>query len=273
MPERFPARWLRLREPVDHEARDDALAVTLAGILPRERRVHVVDLGAGGGSNLRYLGPRLPQTQHWTLVDHDAALLEQALAGRGIAASGAERPRVEASALRSNLEDFPDGLPASPDLLTGSALLDLVSADWLQRVVECCCRWGIPALFALSVDGRLAFDPSLPGDDLVDAAIGAHQQRHKDMGPALGPEATDVAAGLFAARGARVMCRHSDWWLDPEQAALQRALLEGWHSAAREQRPDAAADIDRWLDDRLRALTRSHIQVGHQDLLAIPCQD
>jgi len=273
MPEQFAARWLTLREPADHAARDDTLLSALIDALPRDQTIRISDLGAGAGSNLRYLGPRLPQAQEWTLIDHDRELLDQAVAMAHPADDDGAAARVQARAQTADLGGFPDCLDTPPDLLTASALLDLVSEDWLRRVVDTCCRRCLPALFALSVDGRLAFSPTLEGDWQVAAAVLAHQRGAKDMGPALGPDAPAVAAQLFRERGADVHCRPSDWQLTPEQAALQRPLIEGWHEAARTQQPDAAAAIDRWRDERLRLLERSFITVGHQDLLVIPCRD
>ena len=272
MPERFPARWLKLREPADHAARADDLAETLAELLPVERPVQVADLGAGAGSNLRYLAPRLPQSQQWALIDRDTDLLDRAITtvtGGGTTSDA----RIHASIRPADLADFPRCLPGTPDLLTASALLDLVSEEWMRRVVEECCRRCIPALFALSVDGRLSLTPAVSGDELIEAAILAHQRGTKDMGPSLGPDATDVATRLFAEHGARVERRRSDWQLGPEEASLQRLLIEGWHEAARAQRPDATEAIDTWLRERLRLLDQSHIHVGHQDILAIPCHD
>ncbi|RZU98070.1 class I SAM-dependent methyltransferase [Spiribacter vilamensis] len=272
MPERFAAQWLTLREPVDHTARADDLSLTLAGLLPGDRRVHVADLGAGAGSNLRYLAPRLPQPQQWALIDHDTDLLDRAVA----TAPGdrwASDTRIHAYAHPADLNDFPDCLPGTPDLLTASALLDLVTGEWMQRVVDTCARRCIPALFALSVDGRMSLAPAVTGDELIETAILAHQRGTKDMGPALGPDATDVAARMFVERGITVERRWSDWQLGPEEASLQKLLIEGWHEAARAQRPDAAETIDTWLNDRLRLLDQSRILVGHQDLLAIPCRD
>ncbi|KAF0286448.1 hypothetical protein BA899_08835 [Spiribacter sp. SSL99] len=273
MPEQFAARWLTLREPADHAARDDTLLTPLIDVLPRDRTIRITDLGAGAGSNLRYLGPRLPQAQAWTLIDHDRGLLDQAVALAHPADDDRHVARVQARAHPADLGTFPDCLDTTPDLLTASALLDLVPDAWLRRVVDTCCRRGLPALFALNVDGRLAFSPTLEADQQVEAAVLAHQRGAKDMGPALGPDAPAVAAQLFRERGASVDCRASDWHLTPEQAALQRPLIEGWHAAARAQQPDAAAVIDRWRDERLRALEHSFITVGHQDLLVIPCRD
>jgi len=164
MPEQFAARWLTLREPADHAARDDTLLSALIDALPRDRTIRISDLGAGAGSNLRYLGPRLPQAQEWTLIDHDRELLDQAVAMAHPADDDRAAARVQARAQTADLGGFPDCLDTPPDLLTASALLDLVSEDWLRRVVDTCCRRCLPALFALSVDGRLAFSPTLEGD-------------------------------------------------------------------------------------------------------------
>jgi len=272
MPEQFAARWLTLREPADHAARDETLISPLIHALPRDRVIHVTDLGAGAGSNLRYLGPRLPQAQHWTLIDHDSELLDSAVAQAHPAGEDRDTTRVQVAGHRADISKFPQCLSEMPDLLTASALLDLVPETWLRRVVETCCRECLPALFALSVDGRLAFSPALDEDAVIQTAVLAHQRSTKDMGPALGPDAPALAAQWFRDRGAHVECRASDWQLTPEQAALQRPLIEGWHAAARAQQPDAAVSIDRWRDERLRQLERSFITVGHQDLLVIPCR-
>ena len=76
MSESFDATWLALREPADAWARDPALAERLVSLLPK--RPHLVDLGAGTGSLFRWLAPRVGGAQAWTLVDGDAALVEEA---------------------------------------------------------------------------------------------------------------------------------------------------------------------------------------------------
>src|SRR5947207_1786351 len=76
----FSSDWLALREPADHKARSARLASTIADVLPSVYDLAVLDLGAGTGSNFRYLSRRLERhrRQHWLLVDHDAALLARA---------------------------------------------------------------------------------------------------------------------------------------------------------------------------------------------------
>ena len=73
--------------------------------------------------------PRLPPRQTWRLVDNDLSLLARAaLAGRRDV--HVSRPCRSISSAISKL-----ALDGPVDLVTTSALLDLVSAEWLERLV------------------------------------------------------------------------------------------------------------------------------------------
>ena len=76
MAESFDGDWLDLREPYDAGARNAELAAMLAASLPARPRL--LDLGAGTGSLLRWLGHFIGRAQSWTLVDSDAELLARA---------------------------------------------------------------------------------------------------------------------------------------------------------------------------------------------------
>ena len=80
----------------------------------------------------------------WLLVDHDPGLLAQVPA-----ASGVETRCLELSTL-DDREIF-DGRA----LVTASALLDLVSEEWLRVLAVRCAESGAAVLFALSYDGRI----------------------------------------------------------------------------------------------------------------------
>ena len=90
MVERFTADWLALREAVDHRSRPEGLLVPLRAWWRARGASHVVDLGSGTGSNLRYLAPRLDPGQRWRLVDHDRELLRRAGAGQVAGAEAVE---------------------------------------------------------------------------------------------------------------------------------------------------------------------------------------
>jgi len=258
--------WLALREAADVASRSAALTRAVVERLPRDRPLRAVDLGTGTGSNVRYLMPRLPaDAQQWLLVDRDRALI--ALAIRSL------RPMhsivVETRAM--NLGTLEQRLFSRRDLVTASALLDLVSEEWLGALAGECRAAGATALFALTYNGRSHCVPAEREDEAIRELMNRHQrQNDKGFGKAAGPDAVNVAERCFAGAGYQVTREPSDWVLTPDAQELQRQLVEGWACAAREMEPDQTPMIDDWLRRRLAHIAgkRSHITVGHEDLAA-----
>lgn len=262
----FSADWLALREPHDLRARNrsvlDAVAASIAGI-PSPR---IVDLACGTGSTLRALAPRLPAGQSWRLTDNDLSLLARA--------SDMARPAgVNLTAVPLDLNhDLEAALDGPIDLVTTSALLDLVSAAWLERLaVETLAR-SIPLYAALSYDGRIEIGPSNSFDAAIVAAVNAHQCGDKGFGPALGPAAAEAAIARFESLGCAVIHGKSDWTVGPNEREFQMEILSGWASAARELGDLPLGDIVEWLTWRRDAVAagRSSIRVGHVDIFARP---
>ena len=238
---RFEDDWLGLREPADHAARSSVLAEKLAEWLAGRDELHILDLGAGTGSNLRWLAPRLPGRQDWTLVDHDAGLLERAERTPGVhGADGRVQIRTRCADLADLAEDAFHGF----DLVTASALFDLVSPAWIERLARALAASGACGLFALTVDGRRWFEDA-DGHLIDDAAdrrmsdlFNHHQRREKGLGEALGPQAAAALPAVLEAAGLRVDVERADWRLaagDPATPRLAAALLEDWARAAAEQ--------------------------------------
>lgn len=264
MTEAFEAAWLALREGADHRARCAEVVPPLEHWWTGRGASTVLDLGCGTGSNLRWLAPRLPKPQRWTLVDHDGALLAHVQAPEaGVSIRG-----VEGDLAVEGLSEV-----AAADLVTASALLDLVSEAWLARLADACAAAGAAALFALSYDGAISWEGGADaGDALVRTAVNEHQRRDKGLGPALGPAAARTAEALFRARGYRTRLVPSPWTIGPGEADLARALIDGWAAAAAEQRPARVGEVRAWAERRRKTVAASALtlRVGHQDLLALP---
>ena len=264
----FTSAWLALREPADALARWHDAAVGAARLPALAGRAKIIDLGSGSGANLRYLAPRLGCAHDWILVDQDPALLRQALA------RAAALPYVHSVApLTLDLAADLDSLPlADASLVTASAVLDLVSEDWLEALVGRCRSHALPMLFALTYDGMIHCEPAHADDAYVRGAVNAHQRRDKGFGPALGPIAAGRAESVLQRHGYRVLAAASPWRLRPEDAELQRALIDGWEGAAAEEQPSSVGRIGAWAQSRRSWLQagRSSVSVGHTDLLAIP---
>ena len=265
----FSAAWLDLRAPADSRARSATLINKLLDWRQGQAVLRVCDLGAGAGANLGFLAPQLGGGQHWTLIDQDQALLDLALQrGRLL---GLERLTVSRTDMAAPMWLAGADLAAF-DLVTASALLDLVSADWLDRLLAQGAAAGCAFLFALTYDGRVRWSPQDAEDAAVVAALNRHQRSDKGFGPALGPDAASHAEHALTARDYRVSTAASDWRLGPAEAGLQQTLAEGWVAAARELEPARHDPLDKWLGRRRAWIDagRSSLEVGHVDLFARP---
>ena len=252
------ADWLALRETADAAARAPDLVERLS---VRPGAV-IHDLGSGTGSMARWLAPRLPGPQRWILYDRDADLLRRATAGLPAAVTVETRQRDITRLTAADLD--------GADLVTASALLDMLTADEADRVVAACAGAGCPALLTLSVTGRVELTPADPLDADLAAAFAAHQRRTVGGRTLLGPDAVDATAEAFRRHGASVQVRSSPWRLGPEQAGLIAAWLRGWLAAACEQRPELAGPAAVYASRRRAqvAAGRLHVVVEHRDLLA-----
>lgn len=124
----FSADWLSLREPYDLRARNPKVLAAVAAAVAALPSLTIVDLACGTGSTLRALAPHLPARQNWKLVDNDLELLARA--------ANASHPRAKVATAAIDLaRDLEAALDGSVDLVTTSALLDLVSDRWLERLV------------------------------------------------------------------------------------------------------------------------------------------
>jgi hypothetical protein len=250
----FSPDWLALREPADAEARAGELLTTLRTFLTSTDLV-VRDLGSGTGSMARWLSDRLPGTQKWILTDRDPALLNVAAASL----PGAVPDLRDLTSLTAH--DF-----AGVSLVTGSALLDLLTKEEVEHLAAACAGAGVPVLFTLSVVGQVQLTPADPLDERLTAAFNAHQRRTVDGRTLLGPSAVPAMATAFLRLGATVHRRPSPWRLDPSE--LTAEWLRGWVSAACEQDPSLRPEADDYLSRRLTEGV--HATVHHEDLLALP---
>jgi hypothetical protein len=261
----FSADWLALREPHDVRARNPAVLDAVIASLKVHRSIRIVDLACGTGSTLRVLSPRLAAQQNWRLADNDLGLLARASATTKPAGVTVTTIPLD---LNRDLEAVLDG---PVDLITTSALLDLVSEPWLERLaVEIVAR-SIPLYAALSYDGRIEIGPSDSLDVKIIDAVNAHQRTDKGFGPALGPAATSAAIARFEALGYSVVHGISDWVIGAQDREFQMEILGGWASAAREIDVPLADTVE-WLTRRRDAVAagRSLLRVGHVDFFAAP---
>jgi len=248
---------LTLREGADARSRSARLTHTLIEHLPGHRPLRALDLATGTGANIRYLAPLLPEPHQWRAVDRDASVLEQV------------PPHVDTHCAELGTLDDPTVF-AGQHLVTASALLDLVSDEWLERLaIETAAR-RLPVYAALSYDGRIEMTPKDTADAAIIDAVNRHQRTDKGFGPALGPDAARAAVARFEHVGYSVVHGAADWLFGPRDREIQLEMLTGWAAAAREIGGVAPTEIIAWLTRRreIVASGRSTIRVGHVDFFA-----
>jgi len=263
----FSISWLDLRESADHAARDKALARAALQFLDKPHGALLVDLGAGTGSTLRALSALAPVQRAyivWRLVDHDGALLDEALRRHGNECVIEDHQND----LR-HVAELPLG---GATLVSASALFDLASRDFVDRLLARLHKQGTGLYAALNYDGHTQWTPAHPLDDAVLAAFNADQRSEKGLGEgaALGPDATTYLQTQCAALGYAVHIADSPWLLGPDDAALVRELIAGIARAVAVGHGLDAEALLHWKTFRLANAGTGTCLVGHQDVLAVP---
>lgn len=277
----FSIDWLDLREGADRRARDDKLLeqarLWLQTDIAQGTSKVIVDLGAGTGSTLRAFtlsgtsAAQLTEQQSpsWRLVDQDAALLTEAKTRHG----GSHQ--LETYEL--NLSDIAALPLQGANLVTASALFDLVSADFIDRFAAAlksqCQQQPLGFYAALNYDGTTRWTPAHPLDQTVLEAFNRDQQRDKGFGVALGPDAGSYMERVFSSSGFAVFTVNSPWVLGAADSKLVDALISGIGEAVAK---DSALDADSlrdWIQFRKANSSIGTCEVGHSDLFALRSAD
>lgn len=272
--------WLQLREAADAGARAAELVSQVRRFMTGASGVVIHDLGCGTGSMGRWLASRLPIRQHWIMYDRDPDLLGHA-ARRLVRRTGdgppvtaevrqADITRLTADDLRSGIAGPTGNRDGTAVLVTASALLDLLTAAEVERLVAACVAAGCPALLTLSVVGRVDLTPADPLDARVAAAFNAHQRRTVAGRRLLGPDATAATVAAFTRRGVATVVHPSPWRLGADAGDLVAEWFLGWVDAACEQSPELSGPMRGYTRRRLAELAdgRFEVVVHHDDLLA-----
>ncbi|MBG6189912.1 putative O-methyltransferase YrrM [Arthrobacter sp. CAN_A212] len=290
-PRPISSDWLSLRRPADEAARQaskpllaallDFLAET--GGADSRGPVRIFDLGAGTGANQAWLAPQLALAQQWTLIDHDADLLDHTLSAPpvdGVTGTAAVVAGIEdlGQILEADTDPAASGDPAAADgdasnrnrFVTCSALLDLLTPAQLEAHCVTLASTGTAALFSLSVTGVMEIDPADPLDVRLNDAFNRHQNR----GDRAGAEAVDLTAGFLADAGFTVTTVQTPWELTGDHARLIDRFLSDRVDAVLEEDPTLAAEAGDWLARRAdqAAAGTLRLTIGHRDLLALPPQ-
>jgi len=222
--------------------------------------VQIIDLGAGTGANQRWLAPRLPILQRWLHLDHNPSI------------SRVEPLPAETVIIDAGVEALDQLLASSHarrQLVSCSALLDVLTTEQIQAVCQAVIDSRVPAFFSLTVTGELTMSPTHPHDQRLLSAFNDHQRR---AGRA-GPEATTLTINLLRAAEFAVTTQETPWRLTAESGlAFVGQMLEERLAAAVAQDPALTRTAAAWLELRRAQLAAGllRIELDHCDILGLP---
>ena len=262
----FSAAWLELREPYDRRARNAAVIDAVAAALAGRPSVTIVDLACGTGSTFRALTPL-----HQGAAELAAGRQRSQPAGPRAAIVA---PDINVTTMPIDLNrDLEAALDGPVDLVTTSALLDLVSDEWLERLVVETAARRLPVYAALSYDGRIEMTPGRcrrPDDHRRRQRASAHRQ-----GLRSGARPGRGAAGDRAVRARRLFGGAGRVRLGVRRRTTAKSSSRCCRAGPRRRARSATCrlpDVVGWLTRRrdLVAAGRSSIRVGHVDFFARP---
>ena len=266
----FSIEWLNLREASDHRARDRHLLKTAANWLNdlKSKDKVIVDLGSGTGSTIRGLQryTELAPSIQWRLVDNDPELLAEAI-----------HRHSEDYSIESFLVDLSatQKLPLeSVSLITASALLDLVSGDFIRDFCQLIREKNedrpVGFYSALNYDGCIKWTPFHSLDAAILMNFNADQRRDKGFGPALGPDATDFLKTQFHSTKFQCLSAKSPWLLGSADYLLTESLINGISDVAIQTDGLTNSDIQDWKTFRIKNVRTGTCYLGHTDILVLP---
>ena len=266
----FSIKWLNIREVSDHKARDKHLLKTAANWLNnlKSKDKVIVDLGSGTGSTIRGLQGQttLAPSIKWRLVDNDPEVLAEAI----------HRHSGEYS-IEGFLIDLSETqeLPLeSVSLVTASALLDLVSENFIQDLCQLIIEKNeyrpVGFYSALSYNGCIKWTPVHPLDAAILINFNTDQRRDKGFGPALGPNATDFLRRQFHSSKFQCLSAKSPWLLNSADYLLTESLISGMSGVAIQTDELTNSDILDWKTFRMKNIRTGTCFLGHTDFLVLP---
>jgi trans-aconitate methyltransferase len=263
------SEWLSLREPEDAAARSRDLALAAAEML-QQKPLNIHDLGSGTGSMMRWLAPLLPGQQTWTLHDWNSDLIEQA--ARGIRPLDRDNDPISVCIQPGDLADLRPADLHEASLVTASALLDVLTVDEIQAIVDACLSARCTTLLSLSVTGDVQLSPADERDAAFQRAFNAHQVREAATRRQVGRHGAAIAKRLFADAGWHVRSSTTTWRLDHDRPRLLAEWFEGWVDASLECDAELRAEAAGYRRRRAAEIERGELtaRIRHLDLLAWP---
>ncbi len=277
----FTIQWLLKRFAYDSIARNKQVEQSCLDYFKHNKDISILDIGSGTGASCIYFMEKITANQVWTLVELNPELAKAsaeriaayAVENGYIVQQGAQQLflqkkqkfvtvhiRQESFLQMDSRLDW-----GSIDLLTATAVFDLLSKELFAKFIEPIITYRIPLLGTINYE-RMSF---LPTDSLSEKYADLYTQhmvRPQAFGHAMGGNCIREITSLFRQNGLSFVSGESNWRIPPEDATMRHYLLDYMADAIPEllQTTDELATFTEWLANK-RQQKNLTIIVEHRD--------
>ncbi len=256
----YPIPWLDCRFPFDEKARNTSLIRMLVYKLIDYDNPHILDLGAGNGSNYKFWKDKLTTGTHWTFLETDADLCEE------LAKLGVHNTVVNGTV--QNLEKLVD--LSTVDLVMANALFDLFPKSDFRATSKIMKLYDLPFYFTLNYTG-MNFNPGHHDDELVIGLYHQHMQREQHFGRAMGHEGPKDMASTLGEMNIPFRTGESIWNVEPDDNLMLSYLLGFMDEAIHELELTTGElnKLENWLQLRRAQIVEGQLKivVFHEDIV------
>lgn len=284
-----PVVWLEHRYPCDEAARNPNIEKKFLEYFSQRDRLHIMDAGAGTGSNFRYYFSKLPEQQEWILLEQDATLLQACrdrlnrfaeenqyhLSEKGDQLLiSSDRRQASIRFVQDKLENVKSLTDMEQlDVITANALFDLVSYEQFDAFAAQIACYQVCLMASLNYY-ETSFLPFASEDGRFIQYFHMHMLRPQDFGEAMGPNCSEEMLDLLAAHEMKCEQEGSQWHLKRYDTTMQHYILHFMEHAIRDLNlsDKEIGDMESWLEEK-QQMSREHqleIIVDHSDIFAYP---
>lgn len=276
-----------MRHIYDAKARNKDVQRQAVDLLNKKHILHILDVGAGLGANVRYYAPLFPCHQDWTLVEQDKHLAQEALtelcgwaegngwmisrAAKRIRLVKADQMIIVRVIITSFLtQPFPTEL-GRLDLVTANAVFDLISETQFLGFARQLAGLRVPLLATLNYTG-MSIIPTEEDDLMSISLFEKHMTRRQGFGRAMGSGCAPKMISILEDLGYTVVTGQSLWQMTNHDSRMLRFLLRFIEKAVPEVLSTQAKRkrFEIWISNKRKQETKGNLTltIHHIDLLA-----
>ncbi len=280
--------WLNTRYPFDAAGRNREIKKQFLELMNSKGKatLSLVDIGAGTGSNCRYWIDRIPQHQHWKLIEQNPAFIKPCLENlthfaieqgyhrehhpAGLTMVAGEK-HIHIDLLNVSL--FEVGIAtdlSQTDAITANAVFDLLTREQFDNFIQTITEH--PVIFLATLNyGGMYFTPEHSYDQEFIDLYEQHMRRWQPFGKSMGPACVQLMPEILEKYGLKVHSLESYWQILRTDKEMLNYYMDFMKSALCDM---AVSDLEKaklqdWLTLK-EETDQAILNVNHQDILAIP---